>query len=162
MAERICSIRGCGKRHVARGFCRTHYRKWHRQQTMCSIPGCDDPVRGRGWCWKHYARWQRNGTTEDIRPTVEQRFWAKVDQGDGTGCWLWTGAKLHGGYGHMRGGTADTTAHRIAYELLVGPIPKGLEIDHLCRVRACVRPDHLEPVTRAENDRRGRIARGQG
>lgn len=79
------------------------------------------------------------------------RFWAKVEKTEA--CWLWTGARGRAGYGHFWSTAARqmTTAHRFAYELLVGPIPPGLQIDHLCRNRRCVRPDHLEPVTTREN-----------
>lgn len=81
---------------------------------------------------------------------VREQFWAKVDKtGD---CWLWTAACNPKGYGKFR---ATGTAHRIAYIDLVGPIPEGMELDHLCRVRNCVNPDHLEPVTSAENTLRG-------
>lgn len=79
------------------------------------------------------------------------RFFAKVDVGL---CWEWTGCVTSNGYGQFRDGKV-VLAHRWAYEHLVGPVPEGLELDHLCRVRHCVNPDHLEPVTRAENIRRG-------
>ena len=82
-------------------------------------------------------------------------FWEKVDT---TGnCWLWTGRKNSRGYGQTGG--PEQMAHRTAYVLVVGPIPDGLELDHLCRVRACVKPSHLEPVTHAENCRRAALAR---
>ena len=71
------------------------------------------------------------------------------------GCWIWTGATNGVGYGRVC--TEDRRwvyAHRAMYELIVGPIPAGLDLDHLCRTRSCVRPDHLEPVTRGENARR--------
>lgn len=88
--------------------------------------------------------------------TPEHRFWLKVDKGDGSGCWMWTGAKSPLGYGAFRVSPRDLRrAHRYSYELLVGPIPEGLHIDHLCRVPSCVRPDHLEPVTLRENTARG-------
>lgn len=74
-------------------------------------------------------------------------FWTKVEKT--AGCWLWRGYTWKG-YGRSNG----VGAHRVAYEELVGPIPSGLELDHLCREPLCVRPDHLEPVTRAENMRR--------
>lgn len=83
----------------------------------------------------------------------ELRFWGKVEF---TGfCWLFTSLGK-GGYGRFFPSQfVQMLAHRWAYENLVGPIPEGLELDHLCRVPACVNPDHLEPVTKAENRRRG-------
>jgi hypothetical protein len=72
-----------------------------------------------------------------------------------TGCWEWVGAKKkQGGYGQFRFGRRNCNVHRVAYEIHVGPIPTGLTIDHKCRNKGCVNPDHLEPVTGAENTRR--------
>lgn len=88
----------------------------------------------------------------------EVRFWEKVDvSGD---CWLWHAATDPAGYGRFRSDERTVLAHRWAWEALVGPIPEGLHIDHLCKVRNCVRPAHLEPVTPAENQRRSPTAIG--
>src|SRR5437016_12881449 len=77
-----------------------------------------------------------------------ERFWLHINQT--AFCWEWTGAKTIDGYGSFRNGKT-VRAHRFAYELLVGPIPKGLSIDHLCRNPACGNPVHLEPVPIREN-----------
>lgn len=76
----------------------------------------------------------------------------KIEPEPTTGCWLWTGATSR--YGFVGGQGRNVLAHRAVYELLVGPIPDGLELDHLCRNKLCVSPWHLEPVTHRENLRR--------
>ena len=83
---------------------------------------------------------------------MTSRFWSKVACRGG--CWEWT-ASLRRGYGRFSIGYRTFPAHRVAYEMLVGPIPDGLTLDHLCRNKACVNPDHLEPVTGVENTQRG-------
>jgi hypothetical protein len=86
------------------------------------------------------------------------RFMAKVDKDGPGGCWLWTGyTEPATGYAKWRmpEDKHSTPAHRAAYRMLVGPIPKGKYLDHLCRVRHCVNPDHLEPVTPQTNVDRG-------
>lgn len=92
-----------------------------------------------------------------IRPTIMERLW-RYSELRPNGCRIWTGALDRGGYGAINVGGAKHKAHRLAYELLVGPIPDGLVIDHVCRNRDCINPAHLEPVTHEENKRRG--ARG--
>lgn len=81
------------------------------------------------------------------------RFWAKVEEDD-RGCWVWQAAVKGHGYGSFHLNGALRSAHRLVWENLVGPIPDGLTIDHLCRNKLCVNPAHLEPVTAAENLRR--------
>lgn len=82
---------------------------------------------------------------------LRDRFLARVSEYTPDECWLWTGQLNAYGYGLISANKKRLMAHRVGYELLVGPIPEGLEIDHLCRVRACVNPAHLEPVEHSEN-----------
>jgi hypothetical protein len=105
--------------------------------------------------------------TTSTRPRVNGRFAAEPVEKrfrdryyvDGNGCWVWTGSLTTSdpavGYGRFNASGKLVQAHRWSYEHHVGPIPDGLVIDHLCRVRRCVNPAHLEPVTNAENIRRG-------
>lgn len=88
---------------------------------------------------------------------LPKRFWNKVTPEPNSGCWLWIGTSGRCGYGrfHKTGQRVNVMSHRFAYEALVGPIPDGLQLDHLCRTPACVNPAHLEPVTPKENTLRG-------
>lgn len=128
----------------------------------------------RGMCGKHYQRWKKWGdpTFTDNRWKQDEttRFWSHVTKTDT--CWIWTGGLSHG-YGSFHRQEGDkrqqVIAHIYAYESLVGPVPEGLGLDHLCHTRAktecvggdacphraCVRPDHLEPVTQKINTNRG-------
>ncbi len=109
-----------------------------------------------GFCDLHWRRMRRSGTTEARRlPTTEERFWSYVTKGGPDECWPWARPAWTSGYGGLRVNGIKVAAHRLSYELLVGPIPEGLVIDHLCRVRICVNPRHLEPVTFRENILRG-------
>lgn len=87
-----------------------------------------------------------------LRP--EDRFFAKVERGSIKDCWTWTGHVQSNGYGQFSIDTKPLPAHRYAYELLVGPIPDGFHIDHLCNNRRCVNPTLLEAVTQGENNQR--------
>jgi hypothetical protein len=79
----------------------------------------------------------------------------RVDRHGPGGCWLWTGTKTGDGYGSVGFEAVTWRVHRLVYVNLVGPIPEGLQLDHLCRVRHCCNPEHLEAVTGQENQRRG-------
>ena len=100
--------------------------------------------------------------------TIKNNPFKRIDKGPGHGmslngdpCWIWAGRKSTGGYGRLSiyhpGGHLEKQAHRHVYELLVGEIPSGLQLDHLCRNRACCNPKHLEPVTPLVNVRRGLV-----
>lgn len=125
----------------------------------CSIDGCESPLRARGWCGKHYSRWLTWGDPLGSKPSSIERFLANVEWSDrrydGTRCLVWTGSTRAKGYGAHWHIDRRYASHRWLYERWVGPIPDGLVIDHLCRNPPCCNPAHLEPVTSAENTRRG-------
>lgn len=111
-------------------------------------------ARMRDGRWSDAARARNN---ETLAQRFVRRVWSKVDQSAGPdACWPWLGTINPGdGYGCISFLCRKKTAHRVVYEMSVGPIPAGLQIDHLCRNRSCVNPAHLEPVTHTENIRRG-------
>lgn len=104
------------------------------------MPPKRKPLADRLW-----PRINKNGPIPEYRPDLGP-------------CWIWQGSTVGDGYGNIGTGGKfgpRARAHRVSYELIKGPIPDGLTLDHLCRVRACCNPDHLEPVTLEENKRRG-------
>lgn len=87
--------------------------------------------------------------TQARKPTTEQ-FWAKVDLGPADKCWPWRGSLHVNGYGHWQSARSAFVAHRLAYELLVGPLPPRTHLFHTCALRSCVNPRHLRPVQHQE------------
>lgn len=165
-----CQVQDCIDAVLARGWCSLHYQRWakhgdpdYRRVRLkgiapCSIEGCARLYYGHGYCERHYMRWYRSGDPlGSTRADPGARFDALIEVDERTGCWLWTGAISDTGYGNfwVLGGTV--LAHRYSYAR-TRFLPFWLTLDHLCRVRRCVNPDHLEPVTQAENTRRARAA----
>lgn len=123
----------------------------------CQVDDCDRPYYGRGWCKYHYmVKYKAGRLTPRPKPSPLERFWAKVDKT--SGCWNWTGYVDKAGYGRFRFDGATRLSHRVAYQLIIGQVPDGLQLDHLCRNRRCCNPTHLEPVTNHENSLRGERA----
>ena len=123
-----------------------------------AIGVCERTIAYKGMCRTHYDRLRVFGRTDLHNPEgkipPEQRFWLRVNKSED--CWNWTGSLNVGGYGHWQPTKGTTSmAHRYSYEQIVGPIPEGLVLDHLCRNRSCVNPEHLEPVTQRVNNLRG-------
>lgn len=139
----------------------------------CSLPECGRPIKARGYCNRHYLRDVRHGSPtggsaahmeSDAERLVE--MWSRIEKTDG--CWIYYGPKTSGYGTHHLGSEGSVRVHRKVYELLVGPIPADMHLDHLCHNadsacrggtgcphRACCNPAHLEPVPHAENVRRG-------
>lgn len=128
----ICTVAACEKAHFAGGLCKAHYTRKLRH---------GDPLAG----------------ASPVGLPLDQRL-GRYTEREPDGCWRWTGTRDRQGYPFLNVGGAPRRAHRLMYEQLVGPIPSGLELDHLCRVRDCVNPSHLEAVTHTENMRRMRAA----
>lgn len=171
-------------RPTGKRICRTHYN-WSKtngwawpthaigtktprwKDKPCKVKGCDRMGYAHGMCQTHHSYWHRTGEvpTHVIKPntlgaTPRERIRAYSSIDPDTGCWEWTGTKNKAGYGKVYDPANDGKprmeyAHRVSYREFVGPIPDGHHIDHLCRNHACCNPEHLEPVTHAENMRRG-------
>lgn len=121
----------------------------------CSIDECARPSVAHGWCHRHYMRFRAHGDPNRVlrrRHNTIDTFWSRVEKT--SGCWFWTGSLDAYGYGRFSLNGKYKKAHALSYELVIGPVPLGLELDHRCRTRHCVNPACLEPVTHAENIRR--------
>lgn len=179
MRQRTCTVEDCARPHNARGMCTLHQRRLEAgkpvdapinvRRSDCSVEGCTGRHVGRGYCSAHLRRVDAHGDPQAERPVqlrnVDpiERFWRFVVKASDEGCWTWLGSTLRG-YGHFRlTGRQNVLAHRFAYEALVGPVPDGHQLDHLCHSRdaacpggacphrSCVNPAHLEPVSASVN-----------
>jgi HNH endonuclease/AP2 domain len=132
--------------------------------STCSLDDCERRVMARSWCRAHYLRWWKYGDPiggaplrdERVKLPVAERFWSKVNRNGPTAahmetnCWQWTAYTNPKGYGIFHT-YRPVMAHRFAYELVNGPIPAGMQIDHRCLNSACVNPAHLRLATNKQN-----------
>lgn len=139
MADRICELDDCGRPHLASGYCRPHYARWQRTGTPRGRDKIRPSTRDLSELARFWLKVDKSGPVPDFRPELGS-------------CWLWTAAQNGGrGYGVFTSAGPERYAHRWSYVFHIGPISPGLEIDHLCRVRRCVNPRHLEAVTTRVN-----------
>lgn len=163
LPHRGCSVEDCTNKHHSKGFCSKHLSRMQRRGTteqnkvvrLCSVEGCKNLHRSGGLCLKHDQRMRRHGSMAEpaTGPSFPERFWAKVNKNGPvhcelkTPCWLWTAYTGAAGYGRF----GRQNAHRVSFLLTHGALTPGLEIDHICRVRNCVNPEHLQELTHQAN-----------
>lgn len=129
-------------------------------QGVCDRDGCAKQAKHRGFCRRHYIEDQYRDTPVPTDAVLAGRLFPKIAENSVTGCWEWSGAKQsrtsHGMFGYNALGRNVTRyVHTWMWEFLVGPVPDGLVLDHLCRVTHCCNPAHLEPVPVGMNTLRG-------
>lgn len=137
--------------------------------TKCSVEGCGKAVLGRGWCAMHYRRWRKNGDPLAIRQvqhhgvSLEERFWISVQTG--VGCWDWTAGRDPSGYGRIAVDAYPMLAHRLSWEIAHGvKLTPDQHVMHECDNPSCVRPSHLrlgnQTANMADKMMKGRHAYG--
>ena len=144
-STRTCSIEGCSKPAVSRGWCEKHYSRWKRhgdpnvvklsrEKHLCSVEGCERDARSLGLCRAHWTRLKKSGDVQENKPVrtvlfggnIEDRLWRFVDRSDNSSCWIWTRAIQPNGYGTINWDGKSFLAHRVAYDI---PCGTGTPID---------------------------------
>lgn len=130
MQNNTCTIEGCETKHKARGLCKNHYNEWYR---------INRPRKSRS----------KPEVAARKLATKEQLFLTKAIKSEG--CWGWSGTLSPTGYTTLNAERKKWFGHRVSFEMHIGPIPDGFDIDHKCHNKSCTNPDHLQAVSRKEN-----------
>lgn len=127
-------------------------------QRTCSVEGCERSALVRGWCGAHYKQWSESGSAspktphrQDLLAKRDEAHLASRSRRTEDGCLLWQGAVDAGGYGQIWHRKRQRLVHRVVWEIQIGPIPAGLFIDHACHNRACIEVSHLRLASPAQN-----------
>lgn len=173
MSVRLCEFEGCERNLYSRGLCKAHRTQQDRgkelkplrefrtraesRERVCEFEGCCRPYKAKGLCEPHYLQRRRGKQLTPISREVitgpytpETHLWPFIDKSAQGGCWVWT-RTINRGYGNLNGVEGTRLVHRVVWEELIGPIPDGKQVDHLCHVTSCCNPEHLRIVDEWEN-----------
>lgn len=161
--RKTCEIDGCSKPAIGQGFCTIHYQRLRRHGDplkvidrsagTCSVDQCGRKHYAKGLCsshWKQQFRGEEVRTLSGIAVPFKDLLWSRINQTDT--CWLWTGPLTDKNYGYFQQDYQFWYAHRYMYTRFIGPIPEGIEIDHICWVTNCVNPEHLRLANRTQQN----------
>lgn len=172
-STRTCTVEGCERPYRCKGMCDLHYGRMRstgstdllpreprprKSPSGCSFEGCSRRAHARSYCNGHYRQWKCGIPLHELASanrglTTVQRIDAySATEGD---CQVWTGYRDALGYGRITltedGGKRTRLVHRLNFTIRVGPIPRGMDIDHMCHNPSCIKPSHLQVVDRRRN-----------
>ena len=168
MENSTCSVDGCGRPRRTLGYCNTHYQRLRTHGdvradipvrpfnpgSICKVADCDEKADAQGFCPPHYRRWKKHDDPLagrlGVGRSIEERltYFSCLAE---SGCIEWTGALRADGYGQLYVEGKMELAHRLSYQSVHGALDSSLEIDHICRNRKCINPEHLRQVDRSTN-----------